>query len=351
VGALAFLTTAIACGGSDRTSPEVATGDPATPSDSVVIPPGDSTVAPPADSGVTVPVDSTVNPPSDSTVPVPGDSAPPPRLPIPPGIVFASFDLYNGFLSPYSLFNGSVRLPEPDYMPRLLEGVQARGGRVLVTLCDHDLTVQNSDGTFNLTKWKAKVARYAGFNFDPYIEEGTLIGHMLLDEPDDPSNWGGVKIPHADIEAMAEYSKQLFPKLTTFVRSKPSYLTSGGITFRHLDVAWTMYESWRGDPRRWIKGQVALAKEARLGLVVGLNLLNGGTKASGIKGTKGVLYSMSASQIRKWGAIMLDEPYACAFFAWKFDKKYLQRPGIKSALAELLELAKKHPETPCRQRS
>jgi hypothetical protein len=347
MGALAVLSTTIACGSSDRTSPgtDIGTRDPTLPGDSVVIPPLDS-VAPPIDS---VPGDSIISPPSD-TVPAPGDSAPPPPpLPIPPGIVFASFDLDNGFLR-LTPFNGSVRLPEPDYMPTLLEGVRVRGGRVMVKLCDHDVTVQNSDGTFNLAKWKAKVARYAGFNFDPYIENGTLIGHMLLDEPDDPTNWGGTKIPHAAIEEMAEYSKQLFPKLTTFVRSKPSYLTTGGIKFKYLDAGWTLYESWRGDPRRWIKGQVAMAKEAGLGLVVGLNLLNGGTKASGIKGTKGALYSMSVSQMLEWGKIMLDEPYACAFFAWKFHKPYYNRPGVKAALLELEELAKKHPETSCRQR-
>jgi hypothetical protein len=112
-----------------------------------------------------------------------------------------------------------------------------------------------------------------------------------------------------------------------------------------------MYESWRGDPRAWIKGQVALAKQAGLGLVVGLNLLNGGTEASGIKGTKGKFYSMSAGQISKWGKIMLAEPYACAFFAWKFTREYNKRSDVKRALAELLELAKKHPETSCRQRS
>jgi hypothetical protein len=112
-----------------------------------------------------------------------------------------------------------------------------------------------------------------------------------------------------------------------------------------------MYESWRGNPRSWIKGQVALAKRAGLGLVVGLNLLNGGTESSGIKGTKRKFYSMSASQIKKWGAIMLEEPYACAFFAWKYNHSYHERPDIQRALAELVEQAKKHPETSCRQRA
>jgi hypothetical protein len=232
----------------------------------------------------------------------------------------------------------------------MLDGIQHRGGRTILQLADHDTTFQNSDGTFSFAKWKAHVDRFAGFNFEPYIEEGTLMGHMLLDEPDDPSNWGRTKIPHATIEEMAKYSKQLFPNLTTFVRSKPSYLAAGGIKWKYLDAGWTMYESWRGDPKRWIKGQVALAKEAGLGLVVGLNLLNGGTEASGIKGTKGAFYSMSASQMLTWGKIMLDEPYACAFFAWKFDKPYYNRPGIKAGLIELEELAKKHPETSCRQR-
>jgi hypothetical protein len=263
------------------------------------------------------------------------------------GIPFASFDLDNELLgAPY---RASVRLPGPTDITKLLPNVRARGGQVMVMLSNHDSHVQNSDRTFNLEKWKEQVARFKDVNLQPFIADGTLIGFLLIDEPDDPSNWGGQKIPPSTVEEMARYSKQLWPGMTTFVRSKPVYLGSTGIKFKYLDAGWAMYQSWQGDVSSWVKTQVAAAKEAGIGLIVGLNVLNGGTEASGIKGTKGNFYAMSPSQLRSWGTILMNEPYACGFFNWRYDSRYNALPDIQEAMTALAQMAESHPKTPCRQ--
>jgi hypothetical protein len=265
------------------------------------------------------------------------------------GIPFASFDLDNELLgAPYK---GSVRLPGPRDILSLLPKVRAKGGQVMVMLSNHDTYVQNSDRTFNLEKWKQQVARFKDVNFQPYLADGTLIGFLLIDEPEDPSNWGGRTIPPATVEEMARYSKELWPGLTTFVRSKPAYLASTGMKFKYLDAGWAMYQSWQGDVSAWVKSQVTAAKAAGIGLIVGLNVLNGGTAASGIKGTKGKFYAMSATQLTSWGSILLNEPYACGFFNWKYDSKYNARPDIQDAMAALVRMADAHPRTPCAQSS
>jgi hypothetical protein len=350
-GALALVVTAIgACGGTDRTSPgsESAAGGGGPP-DSNTASPGDSVA--PGDSTVFIPGDSVPVLPGDSTQ-APGDSIVPDSVvPIPPGIVFASFDLDNHLLgSPY---NGSARRPDPHNIIRLLNGVRARGGRVMVKLGNHDSLTTNANRTFNLAKWKVEVARFKDIDFRPYLEDGTLMGHYLLDEPYDPSNWGGKTIPQAMVEELAQYSKALWPDMTTFVRAPPDYLAKGGSKYKYLDAGWAMYEysKSRPDVRRWLKAQVAAAKKADIRLVVGLNVLNGGTKESGIKGNHKlfVKYAMSASQVRKWGSILMKESPACAFVNWKYDPEYNARPDIQSAMAELLEQAKAHPETSCRR--
>src|SRR5687767_11212380 len=125
------------------------------------------------------------------------------------GIVYASFDLDNYLLgSPY---NGSVRLPGPSNIIGLLAGAQAKGARVIVKLSNHDSYTQNSNKTFSLPKWKVQVERFKGVSLGSYISDGTLMGHMLIDEPYDASNWGGSKIPQATVEEMARYSKELWP--------------------------------------------------------------------------------------------------------------------------------------------
>ena len=265
------------------------------------------------------------------------------------GMAFGSFDLDIGLLgAPY---NAAVKLPGPEDIIRLLTDVRSRGGRVMVMLSNMDSFVQNSDGTFNLTKWKTQVARFKSVDFKPYIADGTLIGFLMIDEPEDPTNWGGQKISPATVEEMGRYSKSLWPTLTTFIRGKPTYLASTGVKFRYLDAGWAMYQSWQGDISTWIKGQIAAAKQADIGVVVGLNVLDGGTSASGIRGTKGDFWAMSASQLRSWGSIVMNEPYACAFFNWKYNATYNARTDIKAAMSTLLQAAQSRSPISCRPAS
>jgi hypothetical protein len=263
------------------------------------------------------------------------------------GITFGHFGMKNTMLS--STYTAAFRLPGPRDLLYTLASARARGGRVIVQLSvDH--SVKNKNGTFNLNKWKAQVSRFKRININSYIKDGTLMAHFLTDEPEDPSNWGRKTIPPKTVEEMAQFSKKLWPGLTTVIRGKPTYLASGGMKYKYLDAGWAMYQSWQGNPTTWIRAQNAAAKRAGLKLVVGLNLLNGGTKASRIRGTKGKFYAMSASQVRSWGSIMLSESKstACSFFNWRYDTKYHGRSDIKKAISYLSSKTKAQPKVSCR---
>ena len=78
---------------------------------------------------------------------------------------------------------------------------------------------QDAAGHFSLTKWKARIDRYDNVNFDAYVKDGTLIGHYLIDEPNDPANWNGQTISGTTLDEMARYSKQKWPNLPTIVRT------------------------------------------------------------------------------------------------------------------------------------
>jgi hypothetical protein len=264
-----------------------------------------------------------------------------------PGIPFGAFNMKSQYLTP--VVTGWLQALEPTWLLGELVGARAKGARVVIKLTGGpDNVLQNADGTFSLTKWKALLARFKTVNFSSYITDGTILGLYLIDEPQHAAKWGGKIIPQTTVEEMARYSKSLWPTMVTFARVPPSWLAASSITYTYLDAAWIQYE---GGPNMttWIASEVAAAKRKGLGLVTGLNVLNGGTSASGIPGTKTGKWAMSASQVQNYGTALLNQPYTCGFLMWMYSSTYFARSDIKSALAGLSTKANAHVKTSCRQ--
>jgi hypothetical protein len=101
-----------------------------------------------------------------------------------------------------------------------------------------------------------------------------------------------------------------------------------------------------------ITNEVAAAKKKAVGLMVGLNVLDGGNGSSGIRGTRTGHYAMSATELRSYGTTLLNQTYSCGFLNWTYilgGATYLARSDIKSAMADLSNKAKAHVKTSCRQ--
>jgi hypothetical protein len=98
-----------------------------------------------------------------------------------------------------------------------------------------------------------------------------------------------------------------------------------------------------------VKAEVAAARDTRLGLLVGLNATDGGNGSSGIRGTLAGYWAMSAAELRKYGNVLLDQSYACAFYMWHHNTTYYGRSDIATAMGELSGRAKIHDKTSCRQ--
>jgi hypothetical protein len=316
---LVFLA---ACGGSEGLAP--------------------STESPQADAPA--PPDSSVGVDSSAA---PGDSIIP-DVATAPGIVFASFDLPNTLLG--SVHTGALRTPDQNTILDQLATARAKGARFVLKLAGgSDKWVKNADGTFNLDKWKSMVSRYKGLDFGSFIADGTILGHYLLDEPNLASRWGGKVVPQATVEAMAQYSKQLWPGMLTLVRVVPSWLTAAPVTYTYLDAGWAQYAAYKGGAATWLTGEVAAAKTKGLGLVVSLNVLNGGNGSSGIRGPGGGKYSMSAAELRSYGAALLDEAYTCGLLMWMYEPAYFGRTDIQAAMADVSAKARNHVKTSCQQ--
>jgi hypothetical protein len=358
--AMAVLAAAaVACDGDSTGVAEQAAG----PADSILVtgdtiapaPPDSSVVGTPGDTGVAPPADSSDSP-ADSAVggsPEGEDSSDPPvieTLASQAGIVFGTNSLDASLLS--SVHTGTLRgggVTEQS-VGKLLADVKAKGGRIVLKLCNgSDSYVKNGDGTFSLTKWKSLVARFKSSNLGPYISDGTIVGHYLIDEPQRTQRWGGKEISRATLEEMAKYSKSIWPTLPTFVRAVPSWLASGSQNYSYLDAGWAQYTAGKGTVNDYIASEVAAAKKKGLGLAVGLNVLDGGDGSSRIAGYTRGKYAMSASEIRTYGTALLNQTYACAFYNWMYDAGYYGRSDVKSAMADMSAKARNHQRTPPRR--
>ena len=264
------------------------------------------------------------------------------------GIVFSSSALTVSQIN--SVHTGMVEASTPSELLSFLAQLRSKGGRVLIKLAGGENTYRNSDGTFNLTKWKSGVDRYRNIDFRSYIADGTIVGHYLVDEPHFASRWGDQTIPQATVEAAAKHSKQRWPNLPTLVNAPANWLASVPVTYVHLDAGWAMFRAkTSSSPATWATLQVNKAKSKGLGLVAGLNVLDGGDGSSGLRGTQPNTWAMSAAELRNYGSALLSQSHVCAFSMWRYSASYYGRADVKSAMADLSAKAKSHARTSCRQ--
>jgi hypothetical protein len=237
-----------------------------------------------------------------------------------------------------SLYNGAKLTLKPwEVIPALL-AIKARGGRVILMLAGNHAHYVDANGHFSFSKWKARVDRFRTKNLSSYIKDGTIIGHFLLDEPDDPNNWNGRLVSQSTVEEMAKYSKQIWPSMPTIIRSESSYMAKWSGTYRYLDAAWAQYVQRKGNVGDFLSRNVTDAKRKGLALVVGLNLLKGGLNQ----------VPMTATQVKSWGSSLLSSSYPCAFISWQYDATYLSSRSIKEAMAVLRRKAQNRTTKTCR---
>jgi hypothetical protein len=238
-----------------------------------------------------------------------------------------------------SMFNGAMRTIYPQFLLSELAGIKARGGKVALMFAGPEHYYKDGAGHFDLGKWKARIDRFNGVNFSSYIADGTIIGHYLIDEPQDPANWNRVPVPQATLEEMAKYSKQKWPTMATIVRTWPAYLAKWSGKYVALDAAWAQYAANRfPNMQDFINTNVSSAQSQHLALIVGLNMIDGGPN-------KG---EMTASQVKTYGTALLSSAYPCAFLSWQYRPAYLASADMKAAMAALRSKAQAHASKTCR---
>ena len=243
-------------------------------------------------------------------------------------------------------WNSLHRGTSPNSIRRDLEIARKRGGRVFVQFAGRTKHYQNKNGSFSIEKFKKLLSAYKGLKLDSYIADGTLAGHMMIDEPSDKSNWNGRPMSHKQIEEAAKASKAIWPRLPTLVRTVPTWLANSRWTY--LDGAWAQYSARKGNVDKYRDAETRAAKKAGLKLVWGLNVIDGGNGSSKRRGTARGKYNMSASELQKYGKSLLGASHTCGFLMWMYDKSYLKSGSVMSAMKSLSKLAKSQSAQSCK---
>jgi len=233
----------------------------------------------------------------------------------------------NGYITPEGLTDLKQRFGlsvfhtatvDPRYaLTQILPIARDAGVKVTLRLTGDHPRYTTPAGDFDLDAWKAALAPWANPDVRPYIDDGTLFGHMLLD---DIYTFEGRAPTAAELEEMARYSKQLLPGLMTFVREKATGMPEhAGGRYEHVDAVVNQYRSREGDVEDYAATQARRANALGLGIINGLNIANGGDGSSGQPGWGEGRYAMSAEEIARYGAVMAAVPGCGMFLNWEYD--------------------------------
>jgi hypothetical protein len=293
------------------------------------------------------------------------------------GVPVGPFHLPNDQYGVRSWYNGALRALSPRGAATDLAYAKSKGIRIAVSLPGSRSGYTNSDRTFSMSRWKQSMDawRSQAAMLQSYYASGTIIANYLVDEPDCSSCWGGKPISGAEVAEMGRYAKSVLPGVPTVVRAVPAWFRRVGLSGNYIDVAWAQYTgplhspSLRMSPEQFRDQSVADAKALGMGLILGMNTLDGGDGSSRIPGTYDLRYvssrwQMSASEVERAGTVFASEPYACAVLDWRFSptltsssyspsqaagiRAFDDRSDVKAAFAKVLAAAKRRAANRCK---
>ncbi len=259
----------------------------------------------------------------------------------------------NGFITDAGLadvqhrFNTSVfqvAADSPTYAVKtLLPLVQRSGMKVTLRMSSWNSNL-TTNSNFDINKWKTAVVAWKNSGVQTYIDNGTLVGHMLLD---DILTFDGKNPTAAELDEMARYSEETLPGLMTFVRNRATTMPvpSDG-TYDYLDAVVNQYIVRDGEINTYTKNETAAAQALHVASINGLNIADGGDGSSGQPGWRNGFYAMSAAEITEYSKILLSVPTLNLFLMWEYDGQerwsdgsigstYFDQPALVEAISKI----------------
>ena len=141
---------------------------------------------------------------------------------------------------------------------------RARSCRTKVVLRLHGLTrdIAGDDGQgLDLDKVEDRINDFAGL-IDPYVQDGTILAHLTIDEPHDCYDWGGRCPTPWEVDQAGLNSKRIWPTLPTMVNTVPRY--AGQYNWEYTDIANFQYAFHKGPLDEFIHGGLEVVRAGRV---------------------------------------------------------------------------------------
>ena len=255
---------------------------------------------------------------------------PPPVEPlgIPCGWFYDWPAYYSQWLTEYPNWLGGTQVAAPPTIARLND-LRSAGHSVIQNMSGfHNQLLTN--GQFDKAKWKALVDTSYRLGLEPYIEDGTIMAHYVIDEPIWPSSWGAT-VPSDVLDELCAYSKNYWPTLPCTIRATPSDLIKhaagfkttwpGGYDWQALDSGWLQYSVSKGSIPSYRAAEAAAADTLGVSVVAGINWRDGGDGSSGLSSPNNPgKWVCSPTEVTTYSqGLMSDElENAHGFFMWAF---------------------------------
>jgi hypothetical protein len=261
-------------------------------------------------------------------------------------------------------FTGSHNFINADTLILQLNAARNKGQRLLIAMAGGETKDYLTNGQFNITKWKSRMDTYKTTAIKNAVakgvSDGTIIGDMLIDEPE-TRQWGSV-LTKPMIDQMATYVKNIFPTLPVGVNhGPPGYKWRSWERYTKLDYVVYQYAHWvtKGNVVAWRDAVLARARLEGVTPGLSLNVLNGGVQDQGDGyynctgagqagfGTRYPNCRMTPDQLRNWGRALT--PYGCVMLLWRYDRAYMSKLANQDAFREIAALAASKPRRSCRR--
>jgi len=290
----------------------------------------------------------------------------PPQLAVAPGIPFGPFGLWTMNILEWGPkpFTASHNFINADTLILQINAARAKGHRLIVAMAGGQSSRYITNGQFDLNKWKAVMNTYNKSTLKTAVAaavtDGTIIGNMLIDEPE-TKQWG-TTLTKAKIDQMATYVKTIFPTLPVGVNhGPPAYKWHNTERYTKVDYVVYQYAYWvsNGNLTTWKDAVLAQAKLDGVTPAFSLNVLNGGKQDRGDgvydcigtgMGGLGQRYPnclMTSDQVRTWGKTLT--PLGCAILLWQFNKTYTSKSANLSAFNDIATVALSSPKRSCKR--
>ena len=273
--------------------------------------------------------------PAPTPEPAPAPAPTPAPVPAKLGVAFGVWHLppasyaSTAYTGAYLGYGTVVSASTPAGVLAQIAQAKAAGRRLMLNLVGRkSASTGGPDMTYylsTLNAWKPYAAQLA-----TYVEDGTVIGTVLADEPNCASCWRGKTWTVAQMQQVATATRELVPNIPRGFRVAPAWLKrlNAPALYAELDFAWLQYEGPLHLPcakaiTTCIDNASAAATSIRLKLVTGMNTLDGGDGSSGIPGTftnaaTVKRWQLSAAEVLQYGLPLVTDPRVCAVLSWRY---------------------------------